>query len=36
MRKASKITDAEMKRLNIHREAFHPEWNYNVKPRSNS
>jgi hypothetical protein len=32
--KGIKITDAEMKRLNIHGEAFHPEWNYSVKPRA--
>jgi hypothetical protein len=32
-----KIRDAEMKRLNIRREAFHPEWNYAViPPRPNS
>ena len=34
--KGVKITDAQMKRLNIHREAFHPEWNYSVEPRSRS
>lgn len=34
--KGIKITDAEMKRLNIQGEAFHPEWNYSVKPRSKS
>jgi hypothetical protein len=32
--KGIKITDAEMKRLNIHGESFHPEWNYSVKPRA--
>lgn len=32
--KGIKITKAEMKRLNIHGETFHPEWNYSVKPRS--
>jgi hypothetical protein len=32
--KGIKITDAQMKRLNIHGESFHPEWNYSVKPRS--
>jgi len=35
-KKGIKITDAQMKRLNIHREAFHPEWNYSVKPRETS
>jgi Rhodopirellula transposase DDE domain len=34
--KGIKITDAEMKRLNIQGEAFHPEWNYSVRPRSKS
>jgi hypothetical protein len=34
--KGIKITDAEMKRLNIQGEAFHPEWNYSLKPRSKS
>jgi hypothetical protein len=31
--KGIKISDAEMKRLNIRRDAFHPEWNYAVVPR---
>jgi hypothetical protein len=31
--KGIKISDAEMKRLNIRRDAFHPEWNYAVIPR---
>jgi Rhodopirellula transposase DDE domain len=31
--KGVKIPDAEMKRLNIRGEAFHPEWNYVVTPR---
>jgi hypothetical protein len=31
--KGIKISDAEMKRLNILRDAFHPEWNYAVIPR---
>jgi hypothetical protein len=30
--KGIKISDAEMKRLNIRRDAFHPEWNYAVIP----
>jgi len=28
-----KVTDQEMKRLNIQRDHFHPEWNYTIKPR---
>ena len=28
-----KVTKAEMKRLNIRGDAFHPEWNYSVIPR---
>jgi hypothetical protein len=28
-----KVADEEMARLNIHRDDFHPEWNYTVKPR---
>jgi Rhodopirellula transposase DDE domain len=31
--KGIKIRDAEMKRLNIRGDAFHPEWNYAVIPR---
>jgi Rhodopirellula transposase DDE domain len=31
--KGIKIRDAEMKRLNIRGEAFHPQWNYAVIPR---
>jgi hypothetical protein len=31
--KGIKIRDAEMKRLNIRTDAFHPEWNYAVVPR---
>ena len=34
--KGIKITKAEMKRLNIRGDAFHPEWNYTVVPRSGS
>jgi hypothetical protein len=34
--KGIKIRDAEMKRLNIRGDAFHPEWNYTVTPRPNS
>jgi hypothetical protein len=31
--KGIKIRDAEMKRLDIRGDAFHPEWNYTVNPR---
>jgi hypothetical protein len=31
--KGLKITKAEMKRLDIRGDAFHPEWNYSVFPR---
>src|SRR5215469_2085357 len=31
--KGIKVRDAEMKRLNICGDAFHPEWNYAVVPR---
>jgi hypothetical protein len=31
--KGIKISDADTKRLNIRRDAFHPEWNYAVIPR---
>lgn len=30
-----KVTDAEMKQLNIQRDDFHPEWNYTIKPHDN-
>jgi hypothetical protein len=29
-----RVSDAELAAVNLHREAFHPEWNYNIKPRS--
>jgi hypothetical protein len=32
--KGIKVKDAEMKRLDIRGDAFHPEWNYAVVPRS--
>jgi hypothetical protein len=32
--KGFKIRDAEMKHLNIRGDAFHPEWNYTVVPRT--
>jgi transposase len=28
-----KVPDAELKAINLHRHAFHPEWNYTIKPR---
>lgn len=28
-----KVTDAEIKALNLERETFHGEWNYTIKPR---
>lgn len=31
--KGIRITKAEMKRLHIEGDAFHPEWNYTIKPR---
>ncbi len=31
--KGIRVTDAEMKTLNIYGDAFHPEWNYEIKPR---
>ena len=32
--KGIKVTDAEMAALNITGNAFHPEWNYTISPRS--
>jgi len=32
--KGIKISDAEMKTLDIEGDAFHPEWNYTIRPRS--
>ena len=31
--KGISVTDAEMAALNIQGDAFHPEWNYTIKPR---
>ncbi len=28
-----RVTDAELAAVNLHREEFHPEWNYSIKPR---
>jgi hypothetical protein len=32
--KGIKVTDAEMATLNIESDAWHPEWNYTIKPRA--
>jgi transposase len=29
-----KVTDAEIAALDLHGDAFHPEWNYTIKPRA--
>ena len=34
-KKGIKISDSEMKKLNIHKSKFHGEWNYTVKPSEN-
>jgi hypothetical protein len=31
--KGIRISNAEMKHLDIHGDAFHPEWNYSIRPR---
>ena len=31
--KGIKVSDAEMDRLNIEGETFHPEWNYTISPQ---
>ena len=31
--KGIKVSDAEMERLEIQGDAFHPEWNYTITPR---
>ena len=28
-----RVTDTELAAVNLHRETFHPEWNYSIKPR---
>jgi hypothetical protein len=33
-KKGIKVTNAEMKTLDIQGDAFHPEWNYTIRPRS--
>jgi hypothetical protein len=32
--KGIKVSDAEMKMLDIQGDAFHPEWNYTIRPRA--
>ena len=32
--KGIKVSDAEMKTLDIQGDKFHPEWNYTIRPRS--
>ena len=32
--KGIKVSDAEMKTLDINGDPFHPEWNYTIRPRS--
>jgi transposase len=29
-----KVSDAELEAVNLHREKFHPEWNYRITPRA--
>lgn len=29
-----RVTDAELNAVNLHREEFHPEWNYSITPRT--
>jgi hypothetical protein len=31
-----RVTNDEMKRVNLHREASHGEWNYVIRPRKSS
>ncbi len=31
--KGIKVTDAEIAAVNIVRDRFHPDWNYEIKPR---
>src|SRR6266446_6341843 len=32
--KGIKVSNAEMKTLDLQGDAFHPEWNYTIRPRS--
>ncbi|MCX5647312.1 MAG: hypothetical protein NTZ17_21925, partial [Phycisphaerae bacterium] len=29
-----KVTEAEMKRVNLERSTFHGDWNYTIRPQS--
>jgi len=29
-----KVSDAELKAVNLYGDDFHPEWNYTIKPRT--
>ena len=29
-----RVSDAELHAVNLHRDEFHPEWNYSIKPRT--
>ena len=33
--KGVKVTDEELAALNIQKDAFHPEWNYTIRPSEN-
>jgi hypothetical protein len=30
-----RVSDAELAAVNLHRDEFHPEWNYSIEPRTN-
>ncbi len=32
--KAIKVSDAELAAVNLEGDAFHPEWNYTIRPQS--
>jgi hypothetical protein len=32
-KKGIKVSNIEMQKLNIHKDKFHGEWNYNINPR---
>jgi hypothetical protein len=29
-----KVTDAQLKAVNLHRHTFHPDWNCTIRPRN--
>lgn len=35
-KKGIKVSEAEMKKINIHKDRFHGEWNYTIKPKNKS